>query len=265
MTVASGTRRGSALSTPSTSVQMTISDASSSAPKIDPEKSLPLRPRVVCSPSRVRAMKPVMMSVALGILRDEAVGVGARLGPEDARAERRRVDPHDLPRVDPVHAAGAPAPRLQVAREQARRPDLAEAGDEVADDGRRDANQPDGLQDAGDVVAVGGQLLDVLLGIGGAEQRVGDDDVALPDRFQPLGVAVLLTLGGGDERQQRVGDAAARRQDRRDARQRIVLEDPRDPLHAGGVRDARPAEFVYPPRFHARSLWHRTLPFGMRP
>ena len=65
MTVASGTRRGSALSTPSTSVQMTISDASSSAPKIDPEKSLPLRPSVVCSPSRVRAMKPVMTSVAL--------------------------------------------------------------------------------------------------------------------------------------------------------------------------------------------------------
>ena len=66
MIVASGTRRGSALRTPSTSVQITISEASSSAPKIDPEKSLPLRPSVVCSPSRVRAMKPVMTSVALG-------------------------------------------------------------------------------------------------------------------------------------------------------------------------------------------------------
>ena len=109
MTVASGTRRGSALSTPSTSVQMTISDASSSAPKIDAEKSLPFRPRVVCSPSRVRAMKPVMMSVAAGSLRDEAVGVGAAT---PARGRSARAAPasicDDLPRVDPVDAAGAP-------------------------------------------------------------------------------------------------------------------------------------------------------------
>ena len=47
MTVASGTRRGSALSTPSTSVQITISSASSRSPKIDAEKSLPFLPSVV--------------------------------------------------------------------------------------------------------------------------------------------------------------------------------------------------------------------------
>ena len=64
MTVASGTRRGSALSTPSTSVQITISSASSKSPKIDAEKSLPFLPSVVCRPSAVRAMKPVMTSVA---------------------------------------------------------------------------------------------------------------------------------------------------------------------------------------------------------
>ncbi len=63
MMVASGTRRGSADSTPSTSVQMWISFASSSAPKIEPEKSLPLRPRVVCTPRPSEAMNPVMMSV----------------------------------------------------------------------------------------------------------------------------------------------------------------------------------------------------------
>ena len=63
MTLASGTRRGSALNTPSTSVQIMISSASSSAPKIDPEKSLPLRPSVVCTPLGSRAMKPVMISV----------------------------------------------------------------------------------------------------------------------------------------------------------------------------------------------------------
>ena len=64
MTVASGTRRGSALSTPSTSVQITISSASSRSPKIDAEKSLPFLPSVVCRPSAVRAMNPVMISVA---------------------------------------------------------------------------------------------------------------------------------------------------------------------------------------------------------
>ena len=58
MTFASGTRRGSADNTPSTSVQMWISLASSSEPKIEPEKSLPLRPSVVCTPCRFEAMKP---------------------------------------------------------------------------------------------------------------------------------------------------------------------------------------------------------------
>ena len=55
-TRASGTRRGSALSTPSTSVQITTAEASSRAPKIDAEKSLPLRLRVVGTPSGVEAM-----------------------------------------------------------------------------------------------------------------------------------------------------------------------------------------------------------------
>ena len=64
MIVASGTRRGSALSTPSTSVQMWISSASSRFPTIEPVKSLPLRPSVVCCPCASRAMKPVTTSVS---------------------------------------------------------------------------------------------------------------------------------------------------------------------------------------------------------
>ena len=63
MTVASGTRRGSAESTPSTSVQMSISVAPSNAPKMEAEKSLPFRPSVVGTPRRSTAMKPVMTSV----------------------------------------------------------------------------------------------------------------------------------------------------------------------------------------------------------
>ena len=42
---------------------MWISLESSSAPKMEAEKSLPLRPRVVCTPRRSEAMKPVMIRV----------------------------------------------------------------------------------------------------------------------------------------------------------------------------------------------------------
>jgi hypothetical protein len=48
---ASGTMRGSALITPSTSVQIWISAAPSAAPKIAAEKSLPPRPSVVMLPA----------------------------------------------------------------------------------------------------------------------------------------------------------------------------------------------------------------------
>ena len=63
MTCALGTRRGSADSTPSTSVQMCMALASSKEPNTEAEKSLPLRPRVVCMPCGVLAIKPVMTSV----------------------------------------------------------------------------------------------------------------------------------------------------------------------------------------------------------
>ena len=44
---------------------MWISEASSSAAKMEAEKSLPLRPSVVRTPRRSEAMKPVMISVPL--------------------------------------------------------------------------------------------------------------------------------------------------------------------------------------------------------
>ena len=60
---ASGTRRGFALITPSTSVQIWISSASRSAANIDALKSLPFRPSVVATPSDVDATNPVTTSV----------------------------------------------------------------------------------------------------------------------------------------------------------------------------------------------------------
>ncbi len=91
ITCAFGTRRGSAESTPSTSVQMWISAASSSAPKIEPEKSLPLRPSVVWMPSRVRAMKPVMISApvksgATSRLMAAVEGSHSTAGPSEAHS-----------------------------------------------------------------------------------------------------------------------------------------------------------------------------------
>ena len=218
-----------------------------------PEKSLPLRPSVVCSPSRVRAMKPVMTSVASASRGMQASALARDSGQRTLGPSGAASIAHDLPRVDPVHTAGAPVPRAADsartgASTRSRRSRRRGRGP-TAD---ADAHQPHGLQDAGDVVAVAAQLLTVFGGVGGSEQRVGDDDVALPNRVETAGVAVLLTLRGGDERQQRVGDASTRRQDGRDAPPRVVLEDPRDPLHAAGIGDARPAELVYPPGFQAR-------------
>ncbi len=98
MTVASGTRRGSADITPSTSVQIWISAAPSSAPKIEAEKSLPLRPSVVCTPRASAAMKPVMTSVpwqsagtSAGELAPatQATGCPVRAGPTPTTITRR--------------------------------------------------------------------------------------------------------------------------------------------------------------------------------
>ncbi len=133
MTVASGTRRGSADSTPSTSVQMWISHASSSAPKIEAEKSLPLRPSVVCTPRRSEAMKPVMTSVPCEVRRHLGREVGARLGPLDAGAERTPFHHYDPPRIEPLHRPGAAGALVEEALEQPRRPDLAVTGDQIAD------------------------------------------------------------------------------------------------------------------------------------
>ena len=112
MTVASGTRRGSADSTPSTSVQIWISAASSSAPKIEAEKSLPLRPSVVCTPRAVggdeagddqRALEIAVHQVARGSARDCApTAPPGPSGPHSTTTTRRAsihcTGPRRLPR-----------------------------------------------------------------------------------------------------------------------------------------------------------------------
>ena len=250
MTFASGTRRGSALSTPSTSVQMWISSASSSAPKIEPEKSLPLRPSVVCRPFGV-ARDEAGDDQRRRLARRDAIGVGLRHVPAHRRAERSPFHRHDVARVDPVDGAGPAAAMPQVGAEQAGRPDLAVAGDEVAHRLRGRADQLDGVQDAGDVAAVLGERREVF---GACSSPASSVSAMTSCRWRSSSMRSatrpFLALGGGDEVQQRVGDAAARGQHDAEARMRILLEDAGDALHAYRIGDAGAAELMYAPPFH---------------
>ena len=119
MTCASGTRRGSALSTPSTSVQMTISAASSSAPKIEAEKSLPLRPSVVCSPWVSVATNPVITTVPMKSAGSFLGSVRPGLVPAHAGPERAPLDQQHAARVEPAHVPAAPAAAAQQPLEDA--------------------------------------------------------------------------------------------------------------------------------------------------
>src|SRR5205814_10057918 len=91
----------------------------------------------------------------------------------------------------------------------------------------------------------------------GAERSAGDGGGAPPDGGEATGGASRRALGGGDEGQRGVGDAATRRQDSRHARPRVILENPRDLLHARGIGNARPAELVHTPGSHDGVEGHR--------
>ena len=86
-------------------------------------------------------------------------------------------------------------------------------------------------------------------GIAG-EQRVGDHFVPVTQLFDTVRERPFMALGGGDEIQQRVGDAAARGQHDAEPRMRILLEDASDALHAYRIGDAGAAELMYAPPFH---------------
>ena len=228
---------------------MWISSASSSAPKIEPEKSLPLRPSVVCKPFASRAMKPVMISVA-GFTRRDAVRVGLRHVPAHGRSERSPFHRHDVARVDPADVAGPATAMTQIGGEQAGRPDLAVTGDEIAHRLRSRADQLDRVQDPGDVPAILGERREELAARIAGEQRVGDHLVAVAQLLDAVGERPFLALCGRDEIQQCIGDATAGGQHDAEPRMRILLEDAGDALHAYRIGDAGAAELMYAPPFH---------------
>ena len=88
----------------------------------------------------------------------------------------------------------------------------------------------------------------------GMKQGVGDIDVTLANGGEALGDVGRLLLRGADQAEQRIGDAAARRQHDRQPAAGIRFENRRDALHARRVRDARAAELVYTPTLHQYSV-----------
>ena len=162
MTVAPGARRGSALSTPSTSVQMMISPALSRSPKMAPEKSLPLRPSVVCSPCSSRATKPGAISM-IGPSRGRPATPALARDASHCTAGPRAPCWMRMISRESIHSTArlASGDVREEHREQARRPQLSRAGDDFADAARRLADQLNGLEHAVKIVAVGGQAADV--------------------------------------------------------------------------------------------------------
>ena len=160
------------------------------------------------------------------------------------RSERAPLDDQHLAGVQPLHRAPDLAATGKHRGEQARRPDFAVAGDHVADGLRRRAHEAHGVQHAEDVLAVGLQLRDIAVSLGAAEHGAGDRRVPLDQGIDTGPVGVVVRLGGGDQRQQRVGDAAAGREDDTAHRMRVGFDDRGHPMEAVGVGDGGAAELV---------------------
>ena len=257
MTCALGTSLGSADSTPSTSVQMMISDASSRAPKMDPEKSLPLRPSVVCMPGVVVATNPVTMRRP-----SKSAGTSLRRfcsleAPLHRRAERPPLDDDDLARIDPQHIARDAPSLAQERREQPRRPKLAIARDDVAHGVRRRPDEAYRLQHAARCRGNPHSSCSAIGLVRRARQQFGGE--LLVPSLQLLDGRRDIALGTLRQRhqiEQRIGDAAARRQDDGLARVRRRFDDVGNAPEAARVGDARAAELMYDPFIHISHAPH---------
>ena len=255
MTLASGTRRGSADSTPSTSVQMWISAASSSEPKIEPEKSLPLRPSVVCTPraSRGDEAGDDQRAAAVGLpeLRCES---GFRLGPLHCGPQGRPLDLDDAARIQPDRRAAQTSALLEVRSQQSGRPQLAVAGNQAAQLAAARAQQRDRAQHALDVLDVGIQLRVVPGRALAVEQCAGYPNMPIAQGEELVVEGLILRLGQIDQGEQCVCDTPARRDDDR-LRRGPVFHDARNALETSRVGNTGPAKLVnHPAWFFSRNL-----------
>ncbi len=72
---------------------------------MEPEKSLPLRPRVVWIPLTVVATNPVTIRRPVNPARHQALQIRFARRPLNGRPERTPFDDDDLARIDPQHVA----------------------------------------------------------------------------------------------------------------------------------------------------------------
>jgi hypothetical protein len=105
------------------------------------------------------------------------------------------------------------------------------------------------VEDARDVLAVAVQ--DFRVGVGGCarEQRPRHLDMPLAQSHHRI-VYRLLPLGLSDQGEERIGHSPRCREDDGGTRPLFAFDDIGDPLHAGGIGDARAAELVYAPALH---------------
>ncbi|MEI2791068.1 MAG: hypothetical protein V9E93_19735 [Steroidobacteraceae bacterium] len=104
--------------------------------------------------------------------------------PAHARSHRAPLHQQRLAGVQPLHVTRRAA--AQQAFEQARRPDLAIARDQVAHRGRGVADQAHRLQDARDVATVDVESREVFVAQFAGEQFARDTNVALTQLLQPI-------------------------------------------------------------------------------
>ena len=239
-------------STPSTSVQITISPASSSEPKIEAEKSLPLRPSVVCRPWVSVAMKPVMTTVPS----NSGGSAACRLARERSQRTPGPSGPHSTsstrPGIEPLGSAGPAAAGAQQARKDLRRPDLAVPRDQVAHRRRRGAHRAHGLQDAGDVRQSWSRpATNSSQGPSGSRSRASCTWRARSSSSRRSSAAscrsARFTRSSSASVTPRHADSTTALR-----RARVGLDDRGDAPHADGIGDARAAEFMDFPGFQTR-------------
>ena len=111
------------------------------------------------------------------------------------------------------------------------------------------------MENAFDVVAVAVEAGHVELARIGRQQVSGDGVVARAQRVELTAPGIVLRFRSGHQAEQRVRDAATRREHHAQSPGRQRFEDVGDALETLSVRDRRTAEFVYDPGGGVRG-WH---------
>ena len=172
------------------------------------------------------------------------------------RSQRAPFDDDDVACIDPLHVAGNVGALAQERREQTGRPDLTIARDHVAHALRRRTNETHGLQHTGDIAAVLFQLLAIGLAGGHGYQLRREIHMTSLQRLDAGHEVAVGTFREGDQRQQRIGDAAASGEHHGFAWIVRGLDDVGNAPETPRVGDARTTKFMYDPFIHTSHAHH---------